>query len=379
MQPTSPYAPYPMPGYFPPQPGQQQMPPPHALVMGQPLYSPDSRPINGMGGGGRHGHDTSGASNHSRTSSRNSTGHGAMNGVGKRGAPPARTAWSYGPGIGMGGFGVGNPSNMGGGEAVGPRLSSAMRRTSQTSSVGSSSTGYRTPAGDEASSTASSSTTSSSSRRTYTSTTSSQHPLPPRPDWAVGLKPQPTLHPTHPRHHDNAMSSSRSSPGRHGNQSHSPSQQITPVVLQSTDFPPLTTLSSPPEKRTPVLGGAWTNASSTRSILMPSPGHANSQSGALSQNSNASNNGRLEEPERGFERPPPKGNAELFNPKSSRRSNSSNSRHNSVPQDKSEKEKHGGGDAIANVVDQVASLSIGDTSPGSPSAIKAAATVAMSI
>jgi hypothetical protein len=77
-----------------------------------------------------------------------------MNGGGKRGAPPARTAWSYGPGIGMGGFGYGNPSAVGGGEAVGPRLSSAMRRTSQTSSAGSGSTGYRTPAGDEASSTA---------------------------------------------------------------------------------------------------------------------------------------------------------------------------------------------------------------------------------
>jgi hypothetical protein len=77
-----------------------------------------------------------------------------MNGGSKRGAPPARTAWSYGPGISMGGFGYGNPSGMGGGEAVGPRLSSTMRRTSQTSSVGSGSTGYRTPAGDEASSTA---------------------------------------------------------------------------------------------------------------------------------------------------------------------------------------------------------------------------------
>jgi hypothetical protein len=54
----------------------------------------------------------------------------------------------------MGGFEYGSPNNMRGGEAIGPRLSSAMRRTSQTSSVGSGSTGYRTPAGDEASSTA---------------------------------------------------------------------------------------------------------------------------------------------------------------------------------------------------------------------------------
>jgi hypothetical protein len=108
---------------------------------------------------------------------------------------------------------------------------------------------------------------------------------------------------------------------------------------------------------------------------MPSPGHINSQNGALSPKSNTTN-GRLEEPERGFERPPPKGNVELFNPKSSRRSNSNNSRHNSVPQDKSENEKQVGGDVVANVVDQVTSLSVGDTSPGSP-AVKAAATVSM--
>jgi hypothetical protein len=109
---------------------------------------------------------------------------------------------------------------------------------------------------------------------------------------------------------------------------------------------------------------------------MPSPGHANLQSGALSPKSNV-NNGRLEEPERGFERPPPKGNVELFNPKASRRSNSSNSRHNSLPQDKLENEKQIGVDVVANVVDQVTSLSLGDTSPSSPS-VKAAATAPMS-
>jgi hypothetical protein len=40
------------------------------------------------------------------------------------------------------------------------------------------------------------SSTSSSSR-----TTSTQHPLPPRPDWAIGLRPNPTLHPTRPSVH----------------------------------------------------------------------------------------------------------------------------------------------------------------------------------
>lgn len=149
--PQAPYGSYPMTGYYPPQPGQQ-MPPPHPQMMGQPIYNPDPRAMNGLGSITRNGYDNGGISNHSRTSSRNSTGNGSMNG-GKRGAPPARAAWSYGPGIGMGGF-VGNTNGGGGsGEAVGPRLSS-MRRPSQTSSVGSGSAGNRTPAGDEASSTA---------------------------------------------------------------------------------------------------------------------------------------------------------------------------------------------------------------------------------
>ena len=136
---------YPMSGYYPP-PGQQ-IPPPHPQMMGQPVYNPDPRAMNGLGSIARNGYDNGSISNHSRTSSRNGTGNGSMNG-----APPARAAWSYGPGIGIGGF-VGNP-NSGGicGESVGPRLSS-VRRPSQTSSAGSS-TGNRTPAGDEASSTA---------------------------------------------------------------------------------------------------------------------------------------------------------------------------------------------------------------------------------
>jgi hypothetical protein len=124
----------------------------------------------------------------------------------------------------------------------------------------------------------------------------------------------------------------------------------------------------------PVAGGAWTNASSTRSIIMPSPGHANSQSNALVHQTTP-NNVRLEEPDRGFERPPPKSNAELFNPKNSRRSNSGNSRNNSSSQDTAEIE---GGDAVANIIDQVTSLSAADAGPGSPSAIKAATVVATS-
>ena len=78
------------------------------------------------------------------------------------------------------------------------------------------------------------SSTSSSSR-----TTSSQHPLPPRPDWAVGLKPNPTLHATRPS-------------GRNGGpRNHSAN---APAVLQSADFPPLGGV-----RTVPVPTGVWTS------------------------------------------------------------------------------------------------------------------------
>lgn len=108
---------------------------------------------------------------------------------------------------------------------------------------------------------------------------------------------------------------------------HQRSQQ-QPPALQSTDFPPL---SSAAEKKTPVAAGAWTNASTTRSVLRAAPPVAASLPAAGSAlvhypNVNASpnvgngrgpspNNGRLED---GFERPPSKGAAELFNPKAGR-------------------------------------------------------------
>ncbi|KAI0306055.1 hypothetical protein B0F90DRAFT_1695669 [Multifurca ochricompacta] len=127
---------------------------------------------------------------------------------------------SYGPGSG---YQFGYRSNA---SPVGPRFNSTMRRTSGTSN------GSRTP-GDEASSVTSS--TSSSSR-----TTSSQHPLPPRPDWAVGLKPNPTLHPTRP-------------PARNGGpRNHTASAPA--VLLQPADFPPLGGARAPP-----VPSGVWTS------------------------------------------------------------------------------------------------------------------------
>lgn len=144
----------------------------------------------------------------------------------------------------------------------------------------------------------SSSTTSSSSRRTYTST-SSKHPLPARPDWAVGLKAQPTL--SHHRGHDQPRS-----PPHIGMQSQS-NIQLSAAPFQSADFPPLSNMASPPEKRSPAVAGVWNNVSSTKSIMAPNGG---SQINALVHYSNGQD---------GYERPPPKSNNELFNPKGSKR------------------------------------------------------------
>lgn len=196
-----------------------------------------------------------------------------------RGAPPARSAWSYGPGVGMGGFGVNNVNGRpvsGSKDTVGPRLNTPTRRPGNGRSNGFNGT----PAGDEAASTASSST-SSSSRRTFNTSTSSQHPLPARPDWAVGLKAQPTLHPTHNRHHDHAVNT-RTPPPRGNGQRGQPALS----VLQATDFPPLNPVSQT-ERRMPPVAGVWNNSSSTRSIL--SPGNNGLQGSALV---NHSANGR---------------------------------------------------------------------------------------
>lgn len=74
------------------------------------------------------------------------------------------------------------------------------------------------------------------------------------------------------------------------------------------------------------LGGAWTNSSATRSILSPQA-NANPQGTALVHypTPNAPGAGNLNgaarpDEEFGYERPPPKGHSELFNPKSGNRS-----------------------------------------------------------
>ncbi|KZT10162.1 uncharacterized protein LAESUDRAFT_694804 [Laetiporus sulphureus 93-53] len=342
----TPYNPYAMQGYPPPPPAFQ-----HPGQYGPPPQAPGQTYMPEMANNGSYSNGASDSANHSRDSSRSS--HGSRRG----GAPRTRGSWSYGPGAGNNGY-IYNVNVMGGGsDAVGPRLSN--RRISGTSSA-SGSTGARTP-GDETSSTTSSST--SSSRQTYTSS-SSKHPLPARPDWAVGLKPQPGLHASGPRHHDHSNANSRTmSPARLGGQNHSTSQHQSHPSLQSTDFPPL---PSGPEKRLPVVGGAWTNTSTTRSIMTPGGSvqgtalvHYPNSSQPAAQN--ASEAGHEDDQESGFERPPPKANAELFNPKSGSRSPgaSNGTGKGSQGQMKEDMQDSGwNGDAAAGLADIVGSMTI---------------------
>ncbi|KAF7308273.1 ATP-dependent DNA helicase PIF1 [Mycena chlorophos] len=266
-QPMQPYGPamrFPVNGYAPGQPYYGPPPPPAHMPVPQymspppqtqPLPSFEPPRINGRS-----------ASNGNSNNRRN----GSV-GKGRPGPQPQRAAWSYGPGISGG---VDFPSTTGS-SAVGPRLSGnmspghgggmPMRRGSSGNRTTS---GSGSSAGDDVSSVASSSTTSSSSRRTYTSTASStqHHPLPARPDWAVGLRPNPTLHAPR-RDHDTSRASSSGNSSPHG---------PGPVPPALTDFPPLSgqagsasgSGAGPSAPKPAPATGAWTNASSTRSIVM---------------------------------------------------------------------------------------------------------------
>ncbi|KAG6891182.1 hypothetical protein C0995_008434 [Termitomyces sp. Mi166 len=341
-----PYA-YPMP-YYPIAPGLPvESPPGH--VNNQGTFDVP-RSLDGSATG-QHQGGNNGGRNMGGTASPGGVGNGKnshrhVNGGGKGKNTQGmnqRGVWNYGPGVAQGGY-VTPPT-----ETIGPRLNNT-RRTSNNS-VASSATS-RSSNCDDVASTASSSTTSSSSRRTYTSTTSSQHPLPARPDWAVGLKPQPTLHSTQSRHRDHSHSNSRtmspiSSPSRNlnGNGHHhhhhdansssssntEQQQQQQPASLQSpTEFPPLSSGTGVAlEKRTPVVSGAWGNTASARNIRLMSPAQGPQQQHgvvnalvyhhpqpvATSNGLPSADGAGAEDTDCAFERPPPKSTAELFNPK----------------------------------------------------------------
>ena len=153
-------------------------------------------------------------------------------------------------------------------------------------------------------------------------TTPPKHPLPPRPDWAAGMKAQPTLHPP-VRHRHDSNNSRTMSPARPPNQQlHGAQQPVLqqrpPIHVQPNDFPPLSSVSGQANDRRPSAGGVWSNTNlAARSILSANPTHSNQPQvntyGSALFNHSGGN--RLEDDERGFERPPRKGSAELFNPK----------------------------------------------------------------
>ena len=273
---------YPINGQFVPSSGPYLSGPPQMnMQQQQQLPYETARPMNGN----TMGHQPDFHLNQSSNGLRNGLGNGVIppnsnarppvarsvgsgvvgngNGVnGTKSRPPmppqARTAWSYGPGVGMGGYVA--PNGITTNDAIGPRLSSNHRRPSGNSNSGNSS--HTSSNCDEVSSTAvcllflffflpisltnlnilslkqSSSTASSSSRRTYTSTSSHHPSLPARPDWAVGLKAQPTLT---SRVHDqqHSLSNSRTmspvpTPWSNGSSSNNPTPQASHHRQQQT-------------------------------------------------------------------------------------------------------------------------------------------------
>lgn len=115
--------------------------PPHANP--QPMYDVP-RSMNGVmanqvSNHGAHAMGRNGGMNTSNNNGRIPTrNNGAVNGGGKAREPPptqARSAWSYGPGVGIGGYVT--PAGSVSGDAVGPRLSSTRRQSSNSSSTNS--------------------------------------------------------------------------------------------------------------------------------------------------------------------------------------------------------------------------------------------------
>lgn len=128
------------------------------------------------------------------------------------------------------------------------------------------------------------SSASSSSRKPQTLNASSQHPLPPRPDWAINLIPQNSRNMSPispPRNTSNGSVHPNYSPRHPHSNLQNPSQ--------SADFPPLSTVQ-PLERRAPA--GAWGNSS--RPIFGQAP------------NNGVNNEMQSRLDESGFDRPPPK-------------------------------------------------------------------------
>jgi len=124
-------------------------------------------------------------------------------------------------------------------------------------------------------------------------------------------------------------------------------------------------MSPAAEKRVPAVAGVWTNSSSNRSILIPGNGtsHGNAPTNHSNTQPNVTgtlNNTRLEDTDGVLERPPPKGNVELFNPKGAWKPGGTQCRSPSGgPQDTDKIEKlRGEAVASAILVDKMAMISV---------------------
>ena len=120
-----------------------------------------------------------------------------------------------------------------------------------------------------------SSSTSSSPSMGLQKSAGTKHPLPARPDWAAGLKAHQGLHPPRSRHDHHFRNISPRIPNQSSVQNQHTSQQLAPIFLPPTDFPPLSNVSSPTERKLPAAG-AWNNSNLTARAL-----HGNAQGTAL--------------------------------------------------------------------------------------------------
>ncbi|KAG8835065.1 hypothetical protein FRC17_005418 [Serendipita sp. 399] len=292
-----------------------------------------------------------------RPGENNRSGGGAPSSAGGSSLPGrgmARNPWgnySYGPGVGIGGM---QTVNAAGPNTTIPRAPDGLNirilppitldNHSTGSSNGSSSSARKRNAmggntktlGDETSSVTSSS--SSSSKRTFTSNASSQppqhHPLPERPDWVLGARPGPG---------GTMQSRNKAVPPSVGVARPSPSPSTAPssqldttssvssvAGSDSKEFPPLGSGSDGRGGTSPGGPGqvsrskaatsptnAWNNAltsSPARSAATVSGPASLPPRPAVGSTGRPDGIPRLDDVDTGFERPPPKSGAALFNP-----------------------------------------------------------------
>lgn len=124
-----------------------------------------------------------------------------------------------------------------------------------------------------------------------------------KPQTGSGFKPQARLH---EYHHHNPHRPSGSIDGT--SSTNTLLQQMGVNTLQSsTEFPPLTSVATGPEKRAPAVSGAWGRTSINRSIGTSGPVQTGPNVPAPHPyGSRVEPQVRQDETERGFERPPPK-------------------------------------------------------------------------